>query len=333
MQDLDKHNLSICIAAYNRPELLKDTLDSIAKLDAHFDIHIIDDKSPRGEEIEKVVARWTSSYSGTVDFIRNSKNLGEVETKRLLFERVKTEYLMLLGDDDTLVKSNFDRMIQSIAKSKERFDLELFGYNVIDERNAKLKTRKSLCGMSSINMNHVIRKYFMRHVTFPFYYFHPALYIIKSDVAKNLDLDPAIGIGEDYDLFIRIMNSSNVRWRINPIVIFNWRKHNKESKNQSSDVKKRFETKYLIISKHYLLDLKRFWILDIPLWFDEGYSLEKKKLEELGYSQLQRFLVSKSTVKFAILMALPFYNIYKLSEYALIQTLFILYGRDHHTRI
>ena len=205
MKDLVKYNLSICIASYNRPELLKETLDSIGKLEASLDVHIIDDKSPRQDEISKVVEQWADGYAGRVDYNRNETNLGEVETKRLLFNRVESQYLMLLGDDDTLVKINFDKYIQLMCVNEECFDLELFGYNVIDQNNNVLKTRRSLLKMHSYSMNDTIRKYFMRYVTFPFYYFHPALYIIKTAVAKKLDLDPTVGIGEDYDLFTRIM--------------------------------------------------------------------------------------------------------------------------------
>ena len=332
MKDLVKYNLSICIASYNRPELLKETLDSIGKLEASLDVHIIDDKSPRQDEISKVVEQWADGYAGRVDYNRNETNLGEVETKRLLFNRVESQYLMLLGDDDTLVKINFDKYIQLMCVNEECFDLELFGYNVIDQNNNVLKTRRSLLKMHSYSMNDTVRKYFMRYVTFPFYYFHPALYIIKTAVAKKLDLDPTVGIGEDYDLFTRIMNSTHVKWRINPIVLFNWRKHNKESINQSANVKKRFETKYLIIKKHDNLKLNRFWILYVPLWFDEGYSLNSKDLEDLGFSKSQIYLVSNNFLKWAKLLILPFYSTYRLFEYAFVQLNFLFCGRNYSSR-
>lgn len=333
MKGLDCINLSICIAAYNRPELLRETLESISNLDSYFDVHIVDDMSPRGEEILRIVNDWSASYTGTVDFIRNTKNLGEVETKRILFKRVKRDYLMLLGDDDTLVKSAFQGVIQRLSEGGECFDLELFGYNVINEENRVLRRRKSLFEMRSTNMNGRIRRYFMRHVTFPFYYFHPALYIIKSDVARNLDLDPSIGIGEDYDLFIRIMNSTDVKWRINPFIVFNWRKHNKESKNQSSDIEKRFSTKYLMFKKHFPFDIRRFWFLDVPLWFDQGYLMEKQSLEDYEYSKFQQYLMSNNILKYTSILIWPIYALYKIGEYVLIQTFFIFYDSDNRTGI
>lgn len=318
--------LSICIAAYNRPNLLRETLISISNLSVSLSIYVVDDCSPRGNEIAQVVESWASTYLGPVYFERNSANIGEVETKRKLFQLVKTEFLVLLGDDDTLVKDNFDLIVNRFEESKVHFDIELFGYNIINSYNQILKTRYSLFSFTSDALKVIHRRYFMRFVTFPFYYFHPALYIIRTSTAKELDLDSSIGIGEDYDLFVRIVNSSNIKWRINPIVAFNWRKHNNESRNQSSDVAKRFHTKSMIQRKH-AGTVKRFWFLEVPFWFDSGYTMDKEKVTQYGFSDLHQKISSSRIINYGVNVIRPAYSFYKFFEYLWIQILFFFYGR------
>jgi len=58
--------LSVCIPAYNRPEVLKPLLDSILSQDfASYEIVICEDKSPKRKEIAEIVRSYQLKHTRT----------------------------------------------------------------------------------------------------------------------------------------------------------------------------------------------------------------------------------------------------------------------------
>jgi glycosyltransferase involved in cell wall biosynthesis len=309
-------NITIAITSYNRPILLQETLMSIENLGVVIKVLIVDDNSPRFREISKVVSAYESSHL-KISFYRNEENLGEVNTKKKLFRLVDTEYFFLLGDDDTL-DLEAQKLFVHYDELNAPFDFIFFGYRIINENNQVLKTRKSLRPIISSSCDQVILKIFSRYVTFPFYYFHPALYLVNTETAMRLSLDDSIGIGEDYDLLWRIMNDSTVQWIISPKVIVNWRKHSVQSANQSASLQNRLNTKarILIKYKNSNTELSRFWFLLLPTFFDlhsgldisiSDFSIAERKVLSLGRFKIFRFL------------GIILYTPYKIYEYSRIQ--------------
>ena len=314
-------NITIAIASYNRPILLQETLKSIESLGLLINVLIIDDNSPRYAEILKVIGSFESS---NVDIMihRNEHNLGEVETKKKLFSLIKSKYFFLLGDDDTL-DPGARNIFLLYDELKIELDFIFFGYRIINEDNKVLKTRKSLIPISSTEINANSLNTFSRYVTFPFYYFHPALYMADTATALKLSLDSSIGIGEDYDLLWRIMNQPNIRWIISPSVIVNWRKHAVQLANQSSSLQNRLDTKTNILKKYEnsSIPLSRFWFVLIPTFFDVHSGLD---ISNVGVSPAERKILSLGNSVLPRFLGALLYKTYKVYEYSVVQIKHIL---------
>jgi glycosyltransferase involved in cell wall biosynthesis len=97
--------LSVCIPAYNRPDELEALLESLRdeELDSQ-EIVVAEDRSPRGDEIQAVVERFSASNPRrAVRFSRNSRNLGYDANFRNLIELATGDYCLFMGDDDLVV--------------------------------------------------------------------------------------------------------------------------------------------------------------------------------------------------------------------------------------
>jgi len=95
--------ISVCIPAYNRPEVLPALLDSILEQDFDdYEIVICEDKSPLRQDIAKVVSNYLNKFPGRIAYFENEKNLGYDANLRNLFEKATGQYCMFMGNDDLM---------------------------------------------------------------------------------------------------------------------------------------------------------------------------------------------------------------------------------------
>jgi hypothetical protein len=101
--DNARPQISVCIPAYNRPELLPALLDSILGQDFRdFEILVSEDGSPARAEIRAIVERYADRYPGRVRYHENARNLGYDGNLRRLVELARGEYCLFMGNDDLL---------------------------------------------------------------------------------------------------------------------------------------------------------------------------------------------------------------------------------------
>jgi glycosyltransferase involved in cell wall biosynthesis len=322
--------LTICITSFNRPEYLDQLLETIWKFPFSIKVVIADDKSSRLLEINKIIDYWSPKFKDNLRFYSNEFNLGEVENKNKMFSLVDTEYLLLIGDDDLIKRDAIVSELQWLEKQQELLDIYLYGYEVINNNGKVVKKRKSLQNIFSKKFNAALNACFMNFVTFPFYYCHPAFYIIKTNLAKEIVLDGSIGIGEDYDFLIRLVNNLNrfSSWVIRNKILFQWRKHQGNAENQSANIFNRFSTKFNIWLKYKngeKAKLPLFQFLVLPMYFD-SYSLKLTE-QQLNFVRQHSQSLERRFVKYTFLRIWPFkiiYHLYKLFEYFKVQILVFL---------
>jgi hypothetical protein len=321
--------LTICITSYNRPEYLNQLLETIWKFPFSIKVIIADDKSSRLLEIREIIDYWSPKFKDNLRFYSNNFNLGEVENKNKMFSIVDTEYLLLIGDDDLIKKDAIVSEIEWLEKQKDLQDIYLYGYEVINNNGNVIKKRKSVQNIYSNKFNVVLNNCFMNFVTFPFYYCHPAFYIIKTNLAKDISLDSNIGIGEDYDFLIRLVNNLDRfnTWVIRNKILFQWRKHHGNAENQSANIFNRFSTKFNIWLKYKngnKTKLRLFPFLVLPMYFD-NYSLDLNKQQLILINKHDHNLESKF-LRYSFLRLWPFkfmYFLYRIMEYIKIQLLIL----------
>lgn len=95
--------ISVCIPAYNRPEMLMPLLDSILSQDYDsFNIIICEDDSPKRQEIRRVAFEYRDRHPGLIQYYENDENLGFDGNVRRLFVKADGEFCMLMGNDDLM---------------------------------------------------------------------------------------------------------------------------------------------------------------------------------------------------------------------------------------
>ena len=95
-------SLTIAIPTYNRNPLLKSTLDKLVpQLDGSSRILIIDDHSPQPVEAD-LREEFRPMLGSQIQIVRNSANIGLSANVMRCFELCDTEWMWLLGDDDSI---------------------------------------------------------------------------------------------------------------------------------------------------------------------------------------------------------------------------------------
>ncbi|WP_297446466.1 glycosyltransferase [Desulfurobacterium sp.] len=93
--------ISVVIPTYNRPEFLKQAIESVVNQSRKPDELIILDDNPETVKNEKVVLPFVEKFS-FINYVKNKKNLGVVNNYKKAFEIASGDYVKLLSDDDIL---------------------------------------------------------------------------------------------------------------------------------------------------------------------------------------------------------------------------------------
>ncbi len=111
--------ITVAIPAYNRPTELDRLLTTIVpQLDDRTEVLVVEDHSPRRDEIRQVVESWAArSPAGIrIRFETNPQNLGYDGNIRRCLELAEGEFTMFMGDDDALNPGALGRLREVIQK-------------------------------------------------------------------------------------------------------------------------------------------------------------------------------------------------------------------------
>jgi len=112
--------ITISIPAYNRPETLTRLLNSIPpECSKDVNILVVEDKSPKRDEIRKAVKEFSEKSGFEVKYIENEENLGFDGNIRELVKQGDGEYMMLMGDDDFFITKNFSKYVEFVKENRQ----------------------------------------------------------------------------------------------------------------------------------------------------------------------------------------------------------------------
>jgi glycosyltransferase involved in cell wall biosynthesis len=94
--------ISICIPAYNRPELLAEALESCA-LQNYSPLEIVIGDDSTNADSEAVAEKYRGVRSWTMSYHRNAPGLGQNGNVNEMFDRAAGDRVVLLHDDDKLL--------------------------------------------------------------------------------------------------------------------------------------------------------------------------------------------------------------------------------------
>lgn len=102
--------VSVVVLSYNRPEYLKESLQSLLQQSyANLEITVVDNPSQRSAEVARIVG----AHRG-VKLIRNRTNLGYTGGMNLGLERATGDYIFLTEDDIVLKSDCIERLVECL---------------------------------------------------------------------------------------------------------------------------------------------------------------------------------------------------------------------------
>lgn len=109
--------LTISVPTYDRPDLLRKTLESIARQitmgEGTVGIFVADDH-PSGKNREVVEAIKQRHPSITIDYMHNAQNLGIDENIKNCIVSPQSQFVWLLGEDDIILDGAIDKVMRII---------------------------------------------------------------------------------------------------------------------------------------------------------------------------------------------------------------------------
>jgi glycosyltransferase involved in cell wall biosynthesis len=211
---------SLLVPSYDRPELIRETINSLLA-NAAEDVEIIvsDDASPRQSEI---MASLEDLVEGkAIRFISQPVNLGWSNNRNALVRTAKGEWLLLLGDDDRLKPYAVTRLRDWIARQPEA-DIFGLGYDIIDEEGRRVFTRRCPRLMRyHLDIRCAWKELFYFDAV-AMWSHHPFTMLTRRSVFSKLAFNPAAGIGDD-SLFLFQALGHRFTFVVLPEVLFEWR--------------------------------------------------------------------------------------------------------------
>ncbi|MDT0650426.1 glycosyltransferase family 2 protein [Autumnicola edwardsiae] len=104
--------ISICIPTYNRPDLLKEAINSCIEQTYLPDEIIVCDDSTN-DESKLLIESFQNQTHININYMKNNPPLGQAANVNKLFATAKGEKIVLLHDDDLLIKTALEKMIST----------------------------------------------------------------------------------------------------------------------------------------------------------------------------------------------------------------------------
>jgi glycosyltransferase involved in cell wall biosynthesis len=95
----ESHSTSVCVPAFNRPEMMKELIASFLK-QSYSDKELVIADDSTNDDIFKLV---TELREPTIKYHRNSQNLGYCRNLLRAMELASGDYIVLMGDDDAFL--------------------------------------------------------------------------------------------------------------------------------------------------------------------------------------------------------------------------------------
>lgn len=176
------YKVSILIPTYNRLNLFIETMNSIIPQveGKHVHIAIVDDGST--EKNYEYALELKKNYP-FIEVVRHEKNLGLASAKNTLLKLAKGDYLLFFDSDDLLLPGSVEKILKLINNGFA----DVYVLNTYRQKGRKLKFKYFPCNMNGLEL----LKAFLEGK------FSEALYLIKTEKAKQIHCNSSLRVKED----------------------------------------------------------------------------------------------------------------------------------------
>lgn len=194
--------VSICIPTYNRPNFLKEAIDSCLKQTyLPYEIIVSDDSS--NDESQLLVKKIKESNSVNITYFRNIPSLRQVNNVNKLFDSASGETIVLLHDDDLLHNQALENFIKCF-EDDPTIDC-VYGKQYIMNNQGIVNEEQS----ESLNSDYYRTSYYAKNKLKPLeagmvQQFPNDAYMIKSEIAKENKYSHDAGDACDFEFGLRL---------------------------------------------------------------------------------------------------------------------------------
>lgn len=266
---IEKPLVTIGIPTFKRISTLKDALESALSQDCNFTfkILVLDNNPEREDETEVFMKKYEDNP--IVSYYKNSKNLGMGGNWNRVISLARTEWVVLLHDDDLLLPS----FLEEVMRIAETYNADIVnsGFYFWNDRQEKKPYIKKSKKKYPVIRSTLSSNYFIHRAGMPTgILYKKRVYIEEGGV--NMEMYPAL----DYVFHTKLSAKYNFILYCKPLTIYRWSiNESQNSHTIEGFLKKGYEF------RNYLRRMA-----GIPQWFNIYYSnlLSRSFAKQIGHS-------------------------------------------------
>ncbi|WP_111977430.1 glycosyltransferase family 2 protein [Algibacillus agarilyticus] len=202
MMDTNTQPVSVVITAYNRPDHLLESLNSVINQSIEiFEIIVVDDCSPT--PLKKIIDEFPNS---NIRYLKSEENLGANHSRNVGINHANGEWIAFLDDDDVWLPNKIELQLLSLNSVQDAIGATCSYKFLNDGRDRdsmpngtvveleKLKVTNSYCGTSG--------------------------FIVKREVLLKTLFDEELPCGQDWDMLIRLCLIGKVLFDATPLFLY-----------------------------------------------------------------------------------------------------------------
>jgi len=196
--------LSICVPTYNRPSLLKRTLESL-QAEEHSDIEVIVTDNSDNDDSQTCVEEFFQAAAHPWRYHKNAPGLDAHENMNVGIGLARGEYVYIVHDDDYLLPGGLTQILQRLRDNAPQYKVLMFGVKVVSMGQLTLK-RQSFKREAYLTPETALEKLFSNSS----FARQPSIVVHKEAYSKVGLWDPTKSPPGDIDMWMRLFGEFGV---------------------------------------------------------------------------------------------------------------------------
>ena len=191
--------VSCVINTFNRPDLVLEALESVlSQTYKNLEIIIIDDCSTAD------YSNLLNSYSESIVYKKNKTNLGLSASRNVGVSIAKGDYIAFLDDDDVWFEKKIELQIKVLEKN--------YKFIACSCSHIESESKKVIFHQEIFNKKDILKE----NLIGP-----PSKIVVRSSAFKKVKFDEELKHAEDWDLYLSLLDFSDVFCIKEPLVKYN----------------------------------------------------------------------------------------------------------------
>jgi glycosyltransferase involved in cell wall biosynthesis len=203
--------VSVCIPTYNRPEFLRQSIESVL-MQTFSDYELIISDNASEESTTDIIRSFKDSR---INYIRKQKNIGPIDNFNSCLAAAKGEYITIFHDDDIMLPDNLAFKVEALDHN-ERGGMVHSNFHIIDKNGAI--TQKNAHFIESHDFVETGSS-FLRKSLLGFNPVNPPSAVIRKECFDKLGgFSKKVNFTTDWEYWMRIAMHYNIIYLAKPLI-------------------------------------------------------------------------------------------------------------------